>query len=273
MRLWNTLILVAVFSTFATSGMFPTRAAAVPQAPVPDGMVLVPAGQFIMGTDDTQEGGHTPGDSTPQHTRTLPAFYIDKTEVTNAQYKAYCDATGYPPPAHWNKGSYRTEEAQHPVTHINWYEAQAFARWAGKRLPSEAEWEKAARGTDGRRYPWGNNWEAARVASSGNRPLAVASKPDGASPFGALDMSGNVFEWTTDWYDAYPGSKAKNTGYGQVYKVIRGGGFDAHTGDTRTMHRAVLPPRVRNEWAGFRCAQDVENSSDAASAATPPVAP
>jgi formylglycine-generating enzyme required for sulfatase activity len=249
-KFWIALFLVAVFSNLPAT---PARA-----VDLPAGMVLVPAGEFIMGTNEVQEGGHTPGDSTPQHTRTLPAFYVDRTEVTNAQYKAYCDATGYPPPAHWNNGAYLPEQAQHPVTHVNWYEAQAYALWAGKRLPTEAEWEKAARGTDGRRYPWGNAWDVARVASTTNEPTAVASKPDGASPYGALDMASNVFEWTADWYDAYPGSKVKNTGYGRIYKVIRGGGFDAHAGDAGTVHRAVLPPRVRSEWAGFRCAKDAD---------------
>jgi formylglycine-generating enzyme required for sulfatase activity len=123
-KFWIALFLVAVFSNLPAT---PARA-----VDLPAGMVLVPAGEFIMGTNEVQEGGHTPGDSTPQHTRTLPAFYIDRTEVTNAQYKAYCDATGYPPPASWNTGAYLPEQAQHPVTHVNWYEAQAYALWAGQ---------------------------------------------------------------------------------------------------------------------------------------------
>jgi formylglycine-generating enzyme required for sulfatase activity len=263
-KFWIALFLVAVFSNLPAT---PARA-----VDLPAGMVLVPAGEFIMGTNEVQEGGHTPGDSTPQHTRTLPAFYIDRTEVTNAQYKAYCDATGYPPPAHWHNGAYRPEQAQHPVTHVNWYEAQAYARWVGKRLPTEAEWEKAARGTDGRRYPWGDTWDIARVASNREGPGPVGSKPEGASPYGALDMASNVFEWTADWYDAYPGSNLKIRGYGQIYRVIRGGGFDAHDRDAATVHRAVLPPQVRSEWAGFRCARDAENSTTPSASPNTPVA-
>ena len=265
------LLAQAVVAQPVVGGAQPLAGTALPSSDksVAD-MVLVPAGAFLMGTNDLQQGTHNQGDSAPQRSVTLPAFYIDKTEVTNEQYKKYCDATGYPPPAHWNKGSYSAEQAQWPVTHVNWYEAQAYAQWRGKRLPTEAEWEKAARGLDGRLFPWGNRWDANRVVWERNGPAPVGSRPDGASPYGALDMAGNVFEWTQDWYDAYPGARLTLPGYGKNYKVMRGGGFDGKPYDVFTVHRSILPPRVRSEWTGFRCARDADiRSTTSATAAAP----
>lgn len=238
------------------------RAALVFAAPA--GMVLVPAGNFLMGSDDLNEGGHNQGDASPLHSVMLPAFYIDKTEVTNAQYKKYCDATRYPPPPHWNKGVIAKGQADVPVTHVNWHEARAFARWAGKRLPGEAESEKAARGTDARLYPWGNAWDEERVVWNQNAPQKVGSKPSGASPYGALDMAANVYEWVGDWYAAYPGATIKMPEYGTRYKVIRSGGFDGRPYDATTIHRSILPPQARGEWCGFRCAQDAKQDANMA---------
>lgn len=219
----------------------------------------MPAGAFLMGTDDTREGFLNPGDAGPRHSVTLPAFYIDATEVTNAAYKRYCDATGYPPPPHWIGGVFPEKEARLPVTHVNWWEAGAYAAWLGKRLPTEAEWEKAARGTDGRRYPWGNEWNSARAVWSGNEVQPVGSKEGGASPYGALDMAGNVFEWVNDWYQGYPNSRAEQKmHFGTQYKVLRGGGIGNSQTDVTTYHRGILPPQARSVWAGFRCAKDVE---------------
>jgi formylglycine-generating enzyme required for sulfatase activity len=218
---------------------------------VPEGMVLVPTSSFQMGSN--QGEGLVPEDSRPQRSIELPAFYIDKTEVTNAEYKKYCDATGYPTPPHWTNGMIPKDADRVPVTHVNFYEAAAYAAWAGKRLPTESEWEKAARGTDGREYPWGNGWNPSNTVNGLSGPVAVGERPGGASPFGALDMAGNVFEWTTAWYDAYPGSTWKSASYGTIYKVIRGGGFDGAQFLYKTNYRCVMRPTVRNEWVGFRC--------------------
>lgn len=234
----------------------PTRA----EAPAPEGMVLVPAGEFLMGSNQQDKEGadHTIreySDAYPEHKVNVPAFYMDKTEVTNAQYKKYCDATGYPPPPHWKNGTYAAGADQIPVYNVNWWEAAAYARWAGKRLPSEAEWEKAARGTDGRRYPWGNEWEPARAVWGEKGPLSVGSRPTGASPYGVLDMAGNVMEWVQDWYEAYPGAKEHFLDYGTTYKVVRGGGYMGFEFIAMTYYRCVARPQSRSEWIGFRCAK------------------
>jgi formylglycine-generating enzyme required for sulfatase activity len=231
-----------------------------PEAKFPAGMVLVPAGEFTMGTNASQGiGPNTPrmdNDAQPEHKVMLPAFYIDKTEVTNAQYKAYCDATNYPAPPDWKNGAFAIGEEEFAVTHINWWEAAAYAAWAGKRLPTEAEWEKAARGTDKREFPWGNDWDANRVIWNRNRSFKVGTKPNGASPYGALDMAGNVYEWTDNWYDAYPNAPHKFAEYGTQMKVIRGGGFYGAEFLARTHYRSVAFPSTRSDWIGFRCAMD-----------------
>lgn len=213
-----------------------------------------------MGTNQKEALGpnipRSNNDARPEHKVTLPAFYIDRTEVTNAQYKAYCDATNYPAPPNWKDGKYPDGEDDFPVTHVSWYEAGAYAAWLGKRLPTEAEWEKAARGSDKREFPWGNNWDAKRVIWHRNRPFKVGTKPNGASPYGALDMAGNVFEWTASWYDAYPNAPHKFAEFGTQMKCIRGGGFDGGDILARTHFRSVAYPSARSDMIGFRCAQD-----------------
>jgi formylglycine-generating enzyme required for sulfatase activity len=236
----------------AYAAAFGGATAAAQAAGVPEGMVLVPAGAFQMGTNRGE--GLVGEDAQPQHAVTLPAFYIDKTEVTNAAYKKYCDTSGYPAPPNWDNGKIPDGEENFPVTHINWHEARAYAVWAGKRLPTEAEWEKAARGEDGRDYPWGSSWNPGNVVTNQDKPSAVGSHPGGASPYGALDMAGNVFEWTSDWYDAYPGSNFKSPFYGTFYKIVRGGGFDGNNSLSKTTYRCLMRPTSRIEWVGFRCA-------------------
>ncbi|HVF09161.1 MAG TPA: SUMF1/EgtB/PvdO family nonheme iron enzyme [Abditibacteriaceae bacterium] len=243
--------------------LHPIRAQEAAPAPkAPEGMVLVPAGVFVMGTSSGDRSGENVArenaDAQPQRTVTLPAFAIDKTEVTNAEYKRYCAATGYPPPPHWPGGSYPDGEANVPVTFLNWWEASAYAAWVGKRLPTEAEWEKAARGTDGRRYPWGEEWELPRVVWNQSKPQPVGSKPEGASPYGALDMAGNVYEWTADWYAAYPEAPRTFPEYGTTYKVVRGGGFSGYNSIARTFYRSVARASTRSEWIGFRCVTDIK---------------
>jgi eukaryotic-like serine/threonine-protein kinase len=225
-------------------------------AAAPEGMALVPAGKFTFGTNAFS--GLLGEDTGPQQEVDLPAFFIDKTEVTNAEYKAFCDATNYPVPPHWKNGTFPKGQDNHPVVRVNWYEAGAYAAWRGKRLPSETEWEKAARGTDGRMYPFGATWNPAHVVHGQEGPSAVGSKPAGASPYGVLDMSGNAYEWVDDWYQAYPGSKFKNAAFGTIYKVIRGGSFDGGQDLFKVTYRGIMRPGSRSLWVGFRCAKDAK---------------
>ena len=243
-------------------------------------MVTVPAGQFEMGTRDEDipiiaaafEAGSSWGfdpdwvaDEQPQHTVYLDEFFIDKTEVTNAQY-AQCVRAGVCQPPRiryeflwfyeWGSGDYGDPAyANYPVDYVNWYNAAAFCRWAGKRLPTEAEWEKAARGTDGRLWPWGNEWD--KNKSSGHN--AVGSNPAGISPYGALDMAGSVGEWVADWHDSdyYSHSASQNPPGPDsgIYKVLRGGSWYDDPDDVRSANRDGYNPDYRYNYIGFRCAR------------------
>ena len=222
---------------------------------VPDGMLLIPAGSFSMGSGN--------GDAGPAHTVNLSQFLIDKTEATNARYQACLDAGVCPvhPRASFTHGNYATSPdfAQYPVVNVTWDQAVAMCQFEGKRLPTEAEWEYAATGGDGRRFPWGNDFDASLVPVSAGDTLAVASFPGGASPFGAYDMAGNVLEWVADWYalDYYAASPADNPegpGNGNQ-KVLRGGSFG--NGDPLvylTTRRFARNPGGADVDIGFRCA-------------------
>ena len=245
----------------------PAAPAPKPTPAPPDGMVYVPAGEFSMGTNnsdrsDFNQRDNVPlnsNDARPQHNVKTGAFFIDKTEVTNAQYAKYCAATGVPTPPHWVDGKVPEGRADYPVHHVNWYEASGYAKWAGKRLPTETEWEKAARGTDGRRFPWGNDWDGGKAADGG-APEAVGKHPGGASPYGALDMSCNVAEWTASWFDGYPKSPTSQPDFGTTLKAVRGGAWIS--GDTlgQTWYRGVARPMARLEMVGFRCVKDAPDA-------------
>jgi formylglycine-generating enzyme required for sulfatase activity len=244
----------------------PTYAQAPTEKPVPEGMALIPGGEFWMGNDatdgtDNNQRDNTPlnsNDARPRHRATVGAFYLDKTEVTCAQYKKYCDETGYPVPPDWKNGQYAPDKANVPVTRVNWYEAVAYAKWAGKRLPTESEWEKAARGPDGRNFPWGDGWDPQRAVNDSNGPIPVGSRPTGASPEGVMDLAGNVFEWTSSWFDAYPNSPTKQPDFGTKLKVVRGGAWISGQLLSQSWYRAVNRPQSRTEWIGFRCVKDVK---------------
>ena len=205
----------------------------------PPGMVLIPVGDFIMGTDQVDEDQEALAvgfphpwyeDEHPQHKVYLHAYYIDRSEVTNVQYQKFITATGYHPPQNWPNATYPKGNDELPVVYVNWYDADAYCRWLGKRLPLEAEWEKAARGSDGRKYPWGNTFNPlfaniAREAVMFAQPTPVRQFESGKSPYGVYDMIGNVWEWTDSWYEPYSGNKAQNENFGQKLKVTRGLSF------------------------------------------------
>jgi formylglycine-generating enzyme required for sulfatase activity len=221
-------------------------------------------------------------DEKPRHTVALDAFWIDQTEVTNAQYRRCVEAGTCPEPScerYWEAPTYSEPAmANYPVVCVDWHDAKAYCGWAGVRLPTEAEWEKAARGTDGRRYPWGNTFDGSRVNfcdrtceyDYGNtdaydgypRTAPVGSFPGGASPYGALDMVGNVSEWVVDWYDAsyYNHSPARNPQGPDsgVYKVLRGGSWHTREVRVHTACRAMGYPSSTYFNVGFRCAQQCE---------------
>ena len=223
-------------------------------------MVYVPAGMFLMGSDSTN------ADEWPMQGVFTEAFYIDRTEVTNEAYKRFLDTTGHVPPRHWELGAFPPGEARYPVIGVSWYDAQAYAQWAGKRLPTETEWEKAARGDDGRRYPWGDvfipDWLNIQGDTDAYEMTAlVGSFPGGASPYGALDMAGNVWEWTSDWFEPYDGNEVIDPAYGEQYRVIRGGSWINYDGNTRSANRGKFYPSDTSLLLGFRCVRDPKATS------------
>ncbi len=212
------------------------------------GMVLVPGGPFRMGSDEFAR-------ETPPHEVDVALFWIDRYPTTNELYVAFVDATGHRAPVDWVDGRPRPGFERHPVM-VTWTDADAYARWAGKRLPTEAEWEKAARSTDGRRYPWGDTWDGSRaltwetVAPTGTRTEAVDSRPSSASPYGCEQMVGLLEEWCADWYDAYPGSTYRSMAYGERFKVLRGGAWIFTQTHARCAYRCFeLPSRPPEEMA------------------------
>jgi formylglycine-generating enzyme required for sulfatase activity len=247
-----------------------------------EGMVFIPAGPFIRGSSDSDIGSvraaclaHNAAcpvgqfeDEKPQGEITLSAFYIDKTEVTVAQFKAFVAATGYQTTSEakgdavqYTWRAFDTPERQdHPVRWMSWHDANAYCIWADKRLPTEAEWEKAARGTEAFMYPWGNTWDESRVPQGDTAP--VEAYPTGASPYGVLDMAGGVWEWVADWYDPFYYQNSPTTdpqGPGETRdKVLRGGAFGNAMWKHRTVYRHFGGADGYSQDHGFRCARDGE---------------
>jgi serine/threonine-protein kinase len=217
--------------------------------PLPEGMVLVPGGSYVIGRN-----GQDPLES-PEHIVEVAPFYMDRTEVTNAQYKAFVDATGHEPPLDWVvDGTFTPGRENWPVINVKWQDAVDYATWAGKRLPSEDEWEAAARGKDGRIYPWGNEWTPGLANIAAKSITDVGQHKDGAAPSGVFDMIGNVWEWTADEFALYPGSKAKppEVESGVTYRVIRGGAFDGNKKHDAA-YRGYVDAAEGYPKTGFRC--------------------
>ena len=219
--------------------------------PAPDGMVLVPAGRFVMGSDDPD----VEPDERGARTVWLPAYYIDTHEVTNAEYRVFAPAHSYPVGA-----------GHLPVTGVLKADAEAYAHFVGKRLPTGAEWEKAARGADGRRFPWGDGFEQGRAnvrepgtAASGK--AAVGSHPDSASVYGCHDMAGNVWEWVSDVY-RNPTWFGLGAG-GPACGILRGGAHAYGPYQARCSYQGFESLDVTCNDVGFRCAMDSRKIGDA----------
>jgi len=295
----------------------PTNKSAGANSPAPEGMVYVPAGPFILGSNKHDDSGKQAEyglvkplylNEHPQQTQILKEYYIDKFEVSNGQYKAFVDATHHKEPFAWSQNGFNlltrrlratdletlrwiaTEyfkldqdassmsktqllksmsndqriKSTLPVTGVSWFDANDFCHWAGKRLPTEFEWEKAARGSEGLEYPWGNRWDP-DVTNTGDNSdwpdgiAPVGSYPKNVSPYGAYDMSGNVWEWVDAWYKPYPGSNFHDDSFGEKNRVVRGGGGGighyALSVFYRTAARTAALPTTTSNDIGFRCAK------------------
>ena len=231
--------------------------------PVP--MVTIPAGEFLMGNPE----GVGRADEWPQRPVYLDAFRIDQVEVTNERYMAFVRATGHSnPPNPYGTGPLVSINGieQLPVVQTTWYDAKAYCSWAKKRLPTEAEWEKAARGTDGRKFPWGNEAATPKRANfdrewDDERTLSpVGSLPAGDSPYGVKDMAGNAREWVSDWYDAdyyrhAPDRNPAGPDKKGVVRSIRGGSWHSPVSDITTSARGRGGFALQTHGTGFRCAR------------------
>jgi formylglycine-generating enzyme required for sulfatase activity len=232
-----------------------TTAARATPTPVaaPEGMVYVPGGDFNMGSADGDDFER------PAHKVSVKPFFIDRYEVTCADYARFVEQTGHAPPPGWAGRRYPPGWERRPVTGVTWDDAVAYASWAGRRLPTEAEWEFAARGTDGRRYTWGSEWRAGAANAGGTAGggLVDVGTFKVVSPFGAYDMIGNAWEWTADDLHPYPGGQWQSIPQGML-KVVRGGSWQDGPEQATATYRGYLPARGGRDYSvtGFRCARD-----------------
>lgn len=247
------MVLLVMVACAAGCAAVVERAQVVPVPQAPEGMALIPGGTFMMGSDDGDQ------DEQPAHEVVISPFYLDIHEVTIAQYRRFIEATGRPAPLFWHPDLDRPDD---PVVGVSWFDANDYAAWLGKRLPTEAEWEFAARGgSAGARYPWGDSpdRDAANYASFGIVPVK-SFPPNG---FGLHDMAGNVWEWCSDWYDRdfYRRGPMHNPQgpFEGALKVLRGGAWYCTEDAVRSSNRYYAAPQTQDFSMGFRCAQDIHN--------------
>ena len=291
-RRWSAAVLayclVPLASTFLTWGLAHANHESSKQPPLwtpldgaerlaamdtPAGMVPVAAGWFLMGSDSQLDRASGPQEF-PQHRVYLGPFEIDIYEVSNVDYLRFVLATGTDWPKFWRERPFPDKTALHPVINVSWNEADAYCRWAGKRLPTEAEWEKAARGEDGRIFPWGNEpagWLKSNIAHAGSKrgfkypPLADVMRYDkGVSPYGVYQMAGNVSEWVSDWFDheyyqRHLSDNPMGPAVGEL-KVFRGGSWNEDPEVARSAGRNAGAPDYRSYLIGFRCARGERDS-------------
>lgn len=223
-------------------------------------MVLIPAGEFAMGSDRGQD------DEQPVHRVSIKAFYLDALEVTVSRYAEFLMSQKPDPPFKWNEAS-DGPHVNKPVVGVNWYDARDYCRWVGRRLPTEAEWELAARGADGRMYPWGSTHPTKGHANAGQTKWRgydtltnVGQFELGKTPNGVYDLAGNLWEWVADWYDAayYQFSPRENPSGPSAgpLRVLRGGAWNNDSKAIRSANRAGYAPDARRNDVGFRCAKD-----------------
>jgi formylglycine-generating enzyme required for sulfatase activity len=220
--------------------------------------IEIPAGEFLMGSNPIQPITSYP-DESPEHQIDLEEFFISAKPITNAQYEKFVLSTGYKKPGHWIGGVVPSQKKAHPVTYIDWDDANAFASWCGASLPSEAQWEKSARGSDGRLFPWGDAEPTSEDANFGNLigdTTEVGIHKSGASVYGVLDLAGNVWEWTSSIHREYPYNS--NDGREDVNlwgaRVVRGGNYLSSAKNIRCADRHSIYPTARDIYIGFRVA-------------------
>ncbi len=259
---WGAACLIFFFGCAqeeAADGVYDAGEMDLAEKPLPGDMVLIPAGEFTMGSDEAPPGG-AEAYFAPEHTVDLPAYYIDVYEVTNGEFTRFQLESDYQAEGNWRE-YYSIGKEDFPVANVTWEDAKQFCEWAGKRLPTEAEWEKAARGTDGLAFPWGDEFNPhySNTNEYGVRNLMeVGSIEEDKSPYGVYDMYGNVQEWSSELMRPYPGSPVpRSQAFDGRYVAVRGASYAMRGSSMRLWNRSGYFPKSQF-GLGFRCVRDAD---------------